>query len=547
MSVSNHLRERLDFFGIDEKVCDDLHEAGVIFDKYGAEVIENFYVHLGKYPDLVAKFGGAENMSRVKIAQTNHWKTMFEAKFDDAYEKKVLAIGTAHQRIGLQTRWYLGGYATALSSLVDVVLKEYGRKPDKAREVLQAMIKASLLDMDLAITSYVDITRNSEIKSAMLRMSDALEASLHSAVARVIKLTQSVRANAERMEASIDRVSKQMQMATQAADQTKGNIQGVAAASEELLGSVKEISSQTSRSSDITASAVKRAQGARETIDQLATVASRIGEVVKLISDIASQTNLLALNATIEAARAGEAGKGFAVVAAEVKSLATQTAKATEEISSQVAAIQSSTEGAVQAMETIGATIDDVSQISTIIAGAVEEQNSATMEISRNMQQAAQDSAEISSNVEFVSSEVDASMKLAEEVMAMSEEVDASIQILKADLTKILRTSMAGNRREGERFAMALTATFEVPGGGSLSIRIPEASLSGAVFETQGQTLADGTRGRLSISGFSDGIEAVVIRPIRDGVYGVKFMLIDESSAEKWEKFLEHYKTRAAA
>jgi methyl-accepting chemotaxis protein len=184
-----------------------------------------------------------------------------------------------------------------------------------------------------------------------------------------------------------------------AAEQSASNVNTVAAAAEQMGASVQEIARQISTTVAIAADAVAGAQRANATMSSLDESARRIGEVVDLIKTIASQTNLLALNATIEAARAGEAGKGFAVVAGEVKGLANQTSKATEEISAQIGAVQTSTQDAVESIRSVGDIIDRVSGIVTSIASAVEQQSAATQEIVRSVQQAAAGNGEITRNI----------------------------------------------------------------------------------------------------------------------------------------------------
>jgi methyl-accepting chemotaxis protein len=228
-----------------------------------------------------------------------------------------------------------------------------------------------------------------------------------------------------------------------AADQATSSVQTVASAAQELSASISEISRQVSYSAEISGKAVDAAEGTNLTIRELSTAADRVGEVVSLINDIAEQTNLLALNATIEAARAGDAGKGFAVVASEVKNLASQTAKATEDIGSQIGAIQGTTESAVKAIEGISATIREMNEISSSIAAAVEEQGAATSEISRNVQEAAHGTENVSSSIMTVrsgseqtgdaSSDVlDASRQLSERFQGLRSEVETFLTNIKA-------------------------------------------------------------------------------------------------------------------
>ena len=197
-----------------------------------------------------------------------------------------------------------------------------------------------------------------------------------------------LRSDAKSMAASAEETSRQSTAVAAASEQASTNVQTVATAAEELSASIAEIGRQVARSTSSTNQAVDEADRTNAEIQHLADAAQRIGDVIKLINDIAGQTNLLALNATIEAARAGEAGKGFAVVASEVKSLASQTAKATDEISFKVAEMQTATGQSVSAVRAIGQTISEINQVSTTIASAMEEQGAATQEIARNVQQA---------------------------------------------------------------------------------------------------------------------------------------------------------------
>ena len=210
-------------------------------------------------------------------------------------------------------------------------------------------------------------------RQAMNGLADNFESNVMGIVDAVSAASNAMRSSAESMSATADETSRQSTAVSVASEQAAGNVQTVAAAAEELSSSIAEIGRQITHSADIAQTGVTDADRANSEVEGLAEAAQKIGEVVNLINDIASQTNLLALNATIEAARAGDAGKGFAVVASEVKSLATQTAKATEEIASQISDMQSATNSAVEAIKGIGGLINELAEIATAISLAVEQ------------------------------------------------------------------------------------------------------------------------------------------------------------------------------
>jgi len=242
-----------------------------------------------------------------------------------------------------------------------------------------------------------------EKRRALAAMVTTFESSVQTVVQSVAGAATNLQGSAETMSRVAQETRRQSSMVSSASGQTSANVQTVAAATEELSASIGEISKQVGQAATVAGQAVQEANHANAIVQGLATAASHIGEVVNLINDIASQTNLLALNATIEAARAGEAGKGFAVVASEVKALATQTARATDDIRGQIDGVQKATNEAVQAIQAITGTIGAISQVSAAIASAVEEQGASTSEIARNVEQAAAGVQDVSDNIANVS------------------------------------------------------------------------------------------------------------------------------------------------
>ena len=226
-------------------------------------------------------------------------------------------------------------------------------------------------------------------------------------------------------------------------EEASANVKSVASAAEEFSGSVAEIGRQVLESRRIAAEAVKQAETTNARMTELSQSATRIGDVVKLITSVADQTNLLALNATIEAARAGSAGKGFAVVAQEVKALAAQTSKATDEISAQIAAMQMATEGSVAAIKEIGDTINRISEIATTIASAVEEQDAATQEISRNVQQAAAGTMQVASHITDVSCSANKTGSASSQVLVSAQSLSKESNHLKQEVKRFLATIRA--------------------------------------------------------------------------------------------------------
>ncbi|MDQ2081369.1 methyl-accepting chemotaxis protein [Xanthobacteraceae bacterium Astr-EGSB] len=330
-----------------------------------------------------------------------------------------------------------------------VVFKDNGlakirmEKEQREAEQRAAEEKRTAEQRELAMQRAAEEKAAAERKAAMNKLADDFEKAVGNIIETVSSASTELEAAASTLTKTAETTQQLSTVVAAASEQASSNVQSVASATEEMTCSVGEISRQVQESSTIAGEAVQQAQKTDARINDLSLAASRIGDVVKLITAIAEQTNLLALNATIEAARAGEAGKGFAVVAQEVKALAAQTAKATGEIGNQITGMQMATDESVSAIKEIGGTIGRISHISSTIAAAVEEQGAATAEIARNVQEAAKGTAQVANNIVNVNHGAGETGSASAQVLASAQSLASESNHLKGEVRKFLATVRA--------------------------------------------------------------------------------------------------------
>ncbi len=472
---------------------------------------------------------------------------LFQAVFDTGRRLVDLQIAVAHEAyvgsVANLNRRLIVGSAAAGAGFILVALVGWSLLSMGAREVRQleehfnAIIRREF-DAEIAtpaarelrgLTAMLRAMRahlafggwesaENQRKAATIRretvnnMAVTIEQEAGAAVERVAERTGAMAAEADAMANSAERVSVIAEHVAGAADQAMRNAQVVASASEQLAASIREVSTQVEHASQVSRGAATTGTNARDTIRSLSEAAGRIGVVVRLIADIAAKTNLLALNATIEAARAGDAGKGFAVVAGEVKALAAQTAKATQEIGQQIGQLRTATDASVAAVEDIGRTLDEVAQVAVSVAAAIDEQTAATHEIARNVAESGAAVQEVTQRIAEVSREATSAGHQAGHLREASGAVSDDIAQLRGALVRTIRTAtIEADRRSVRRVPISEACTVMLDTDGSkVEGILSDLSEGGAAIRAAVRDPVMGLRGTVQLkrsAGASIGFE----------------------------------------
>ena len=404
MTGQDVLGDLLRFNRIDDDCRNALRAARAMILSELPAILGRVYAHIGHFPQSGLAIHNPKKIDRQISAMIAHWQLVLESKFGTRYLDSITRIGEAHQKLGFEPSWYIGACNLVVSGLLDASARhlprgwfEGGRRRNLVATQV-AIVKAATLDIQVAIAAYREAGRQQRKVSR-----DQLAGRFEETIAGIGTV---VAGAAERLAgASRELAGASEQSRTKAGDtvafceQTAERVEAVASAVEELSASIEEIHQQVEDSSQTSRKALEGAEESKHKVQLLFSSVEEIGSIVKLINEIAEQTNLLALNATIEAARAGESGKGFAVVAAEVKELASQTARATAEIDAQIAAVRADTKNTADVIHSVGDTVRNMNDIIAAVAAAARQQDVATKEISQNIVLASDRANEVTANV----------------------------------------------------------------------------------------------------------------------------------------------------
>ncbi len=466
---------RLRFLQIDSGTQAQLQELRPFLAENMTRLLDRFYGHALSFEGMRSIIGGEQNVARLKQMQSAHWMRLFEGTFDPQFFEEVTRIGHAHFRIGLEPRWYLGGYSLVISELMAIMNEAVAANrytADKAFTLFPAAIKAIFLDMDLSISVYQEETveefkrtQLAKVVTQVIQNLGSIQQSVNgvdTSMETVVSNTRQMGDDVQAVDAAADTVYRNMETLAAASEEISAEVQTLASAMEEMSASLNEVSRNTVTAAQMTQNAEQSAEQTSTLMTELGQSAKQVDQVVSLIQGIASQTNLLALNATIEAASAGEAGRGFAVVATEVKALARQSADASKQIKTQIEEMQHRVQAALEAIQSITKAINEINGINSTVATTVEEQTATASTLSQGILSVSGATQEVSANVQKTA-------QLSQGVSQRTQQVNQALKVVAESVSgaKTEIVTISDNVRSATETTQALIKTDAVAGAGA--------------------------------------------------------------------------------
>ncbi|ACJ01167.1 methyl-accepting chemotaxis protein [Rhodospirillum centenum] len=454
----------------DTATLDLLREAAPVIRHRLPAILDDFYRQVAADPRLARHFRTPAEMERAKKAQLAHWTRLVGGDLDGDYRASVQRVGRRHLAAHVPPVFYMAGYLHLIRGLLDALAEDRGgllTRRATLRHMVRlqnAVVSAAMADMALSLSTYWEGDAEKALADVN-HMVDSIGDQSVEVVNSIHDYTDDLARAVGSLTTVCGEVGERATQASSAAAQSSAAAETVAAAAEELDASIAEIAHQVAQSTGAARDAIDRTGKAAEAVRTLGEAAREIGGIVTLIGDIAAQTNLLALNATIEAARAGEAGKGFAIVAGEVKALATQSARAADEISGRIAAIQGETAHVATAIEAMAGVVHRIEDVGSSISAAVEEQASATGEIARTVAEVADAARSVTELMDAVVTSTDLAKRAVHTVEASTEHLREAIDDLPRHLVRSIRTSSRlADRRVDHRRPVLVDGMLTVEG-----------------------------------------------------------------------------------
>jgi methyl-accepting chemotaxis protein len=449
-SEAPEINRHLAFCGLDRDTLATLRSEKEFLLQMIATVLDGYFTGVQRDKEAMAHYHDKETIANIRKALMTHWSLMLDGGYDAAYEASIASIGDLHSRLGkgLQFHWYSYCCLYLVSNLVAKTVAELPKRRfrdgpiERRQKLVRAVNKAWIFDMARVSVEFGK-TGSRRRATMMNNLVDQIESTTAAIMSTVTQTATDLESVAGTMTSEAETTAARVSAVVVAAETSSSNVQAVAGASKELRSSVNEISRQIDESVCTNAIAVEMARKSAQNMVRLSEEAQSIGDIVKLITGIADQTNLLALNAAIEAARAGDSGKGFAVVAQEVKTLASQTTRATAQISDQIANIQTSTKESVMAIEEIVGVIGKMNAIAGIIASAATQQNISADEIARNVTEASDGTRDVAHNLVEVTDAAERTRTIADRVLRLAQSVNGAADYLRQEMAKLIMTTRA--------------------------------------------------------------------------------------------------------